>query len=187
MPARLNHPKLIELYNSLRSSGPRGRELADVLDRYNTRVRFASLISGGFTLNFINTIFLQPLRPDASDWEYKYHVTLLGHEACHVEQRFWVDSVEQEIRAYASQVRVAIELGFDLGVIRQAFEHLDPASLQDRIAAQAAMLALFAGTPAAMVYAALPLVQPIGLRAAGPAIDQIIAVARAGLRRPQAK
>jgi hypothetical protein len=44
------------------------------------------------------------------------------------------------------------------------------------------MLALFAEEPAGIVYAALPLSQPRGLRAFGPGARELLAVLRAGRR-----
>jgi hypothetical protein len=185
MPVKLQDPHLFEAYESLRKGGPRGRQLADVLDTRGTCVRVSPVIVGGFTLNFINTIILMPLRPNASDWDFKYWVTLLGHEACHVEQRFWVDSVQQEIRAYTTQGIVGDEIGIDLGYIKHAFSSLNPDSIEHQRIAQAAMLSLFAGQPAAIVYASLPLWQPLGMRAFTPALREVAAVIRAGLHRPK--
>src|SRR5581483_5233640 len=112
----------------LRAAGPRGRELANVLDQRGTRVYVSALVGGGFTLNFINTILLQPLRADASDDDFKIWVTLLGHEACHIEQGFWVDSVQQEIRSYIAQGIIGDELGINTGIIKDAFGALNPDS-----------------------------------------------------------
>ncbi|HZQ07321.1 MAG TPA: hypothetical protein VFD70_12145 [Anaerolineae bacterium] len=186
MPVDLTTPQLVQAYIQLRDSGPRGRELAAVLDERGTHVRVSPLIVGGFTLNFINTIILQPLKPNASEWEWKYYVTLLGHEACHVEQRFWIDSVQQEIRAYTSQGIVGDDIGIDLGFIKHSFSNLNPDSPEHVRLAQAALLSLFVGQPAAIVYASLPLLQPRGLQNIGPALREIAAVIRAGLRpRPK--
>jgi len=185
MPAKIRDPQLLEAHRALRGAGPRGRQLAEVLDERETRVRISTAIVGGFTLNFINTIFLQPPTPGASDWDRKYWITLLAHEACHVEQRYWVDSIQQEIRAYIAQGIVGDELGIELGFIKHAFTNLNPDSIEHQRVAQAAMLSLFAGQPAAIVYASLPLLQPTGLRALGPALDELAAVVRAGLRRPR--
>ena len=68
MNAHITEPNAIKAYESLRLSGPRGRELADVLDRYSTRVQVVKWLYGGFTLNFINTIFIMPLKENATDW-----------------------------------------------------------------------------------------------------------------------
>lgn len=182
MTARIDEPKLREAFEVMHNAGPRGRELAALLDRRATRVRISARIVGGFTLNFINTIFLQPLAPDTSAWEYRRWVTILAHEACHVEQGFWVDSVQQEIIAYQTQCRVAIELGIDLVVWREAFAALNPASPHDQTTGRAHLLALFANEPAGVVYAALPLRQPRGLRAFAPGVRQIAAVLRASRR-----
>jgi hypothetical protein len=181
MSAKISDPAGIRAYETLRASGPRGRALAEVLDRYGTRVRVTPRIYGGFTLNFINSIFIMPLREDASEWEYKAWVTLLAHEACHVEQRYWVDSVQQEIRAYTAQATVGHELGIELGYVTDAFVRLDPDSPEHQRLAQAALLSLFAGSPAGIVYASLPLLQPTRLRAFLPAVRESVAVLRAAL------
>ncbi|MBI4673957.1 MAG: hypothetical protein HY741_20110 [Chloroflexi bacterium] len=180
MPARIEEPKLRDALDVLRNAGLRGGELAALLDARATRVRISARVVGGFTLNFINTIFLQPLAHNADDFEFRRWVTLLAHEACHIEQRYWVDSVEQEIRAYQAQCRVADELGIDLGAFRDAFAKLNPDSAQDQQTGQTAMLSMFFGQPAAVVYASLPLSQPRGLRAILPGVREIIAVVRAG-------
>lgn len=180
MPAHFTTPQLLEAYITLREAGSRGLQLANVLDRRGTTVRVAAAVSGGFTLNFINTILLQPLRADASDFDFKIWVTLLGHEACHIEQGFWVDSVQQEIRSYIAQGMIGDELGIDTGFIKDAFGKLNPDSPDAVRLAQAAMLTLFAGQPAALVYASLPLLQPRGLGAFVSALRQLAAVVRAG-------
>jgi len=174
----------VRAYQALQTCGPRGRELAGVLDRRGTHIRVTPEIYGGFTLNFINTIFIMPLRPGASEIDFRYWVSLLGHEACHVEQRFWVDSVEQEINAYATQARLAQELGINLDYLKQAFSNLDPKSIEHQRRAQTALLTLFATTPAAIVYASLPLIQPQGLHAFVPAFRELAAVVQAAFHRP---
>ncbi|MCC7165197.1 MAG: hypothetical protein IT331_22045 [Anaerolineae bacterium] len=185
MTANIKHTGAQRALNVLRNCGPRGRALADELDRRGTRVWVTPKIYGGFTLNFVNTIFIYPLPANAGDTEFKYWVTLLGHEACHVEQRYWVDSVEQEIHAYTAQSHVADELGVDLSYIKDRFAHLDPSKPEDLKAAYEALLSLFGTTPAGIVYASLPLLQPVQLHAVLPAARQLAAVVRAGLKRPQ--
>lgn len=185
MNARIDDLNAIKAYESLRTGGARSRELADVLNRHKTRVRVTRHIVGGLTLNFFNTIFMMPLRADASDCEYKHWITLLAHEACHIEQRFWVDSVEQEIRAYTAQALVGDELGIDLHHIKHAFSDLNPSRAQDLVRAQAALVTWGAGTPAGIVYASLPLFQPTGARAFLPALREGFAVLRAGFSRPR--
>lgn len=179
MPVHLNEPQLRNALEMMRNAGPRGRELGALLEQRATRVRLTPRVVGGFTLNFINTIFLQPLSQNASEWEFRQWVTVLAHEACHVEQRHWVDSVQQEIIAYQAQCSVARELGIDLVVLREAFAALNPESAQDQAAGRAAMLSLFANQPAAVVYASLPLAQPHGVRAIVPGVREIAAVLRA--------
>ncbi len=183
MNARIDHPDALRAFQVLQNAGPRARELAKVLDERRTRVRVTPKIYGGFTLNFINTIFLMPLRADASDWDFKAWASLLAHEACHVEQTFWIDSVQQEIRAYTAQAFVGDELGIDLGYIKHAFANLNPDSSEHQRLAQAALLSLFGSTPAGIVYASLPLMQPLGVHAFVPAMRQLAAVLRAGLKR----
>ena len=155
------------------------------MDQRETRVRVQPGLYGGFTLNIINTIFIMPLKPDATTWDYNAWVTLLGHEACHIEQRHWVDSVQQEIRAYATQAVVAQELSIRITYL-DAFTHLNPDSLDHQRLAQAALMGLFAATPAGIVYASLPLMQPFGLSAFLPALHEFTAVIRAGLTKPPA-
>jgi hypothetical protein len=171
-------------YDALRNSGPCGRELAEELTRRKTRVWVTPKIFGGFTLNFINMIFIQPLSPGASESDFKAWVSLLGHEACHVKQKFWVDSVEQEIVAYTTQVQVGDELGIRLDGLREAFSNLNPKSPEHQRLAKTALVELFPGQPAAIVYASLPLMQPTGIRAFLPALVELAAVVRAGLKRP---
>lgn len=179
MSVNLNHSDALDAYVALQNSGTRGCELANLLDQRGTHVRVTNKIVGGFALNFINTIFLQTLRADASEWEFKAWVTLLAHEACHIEQNFWADSIQQEIRAYKTQAAVGDELGIDLGYIKQAFADLNPENAEHQRLARAAMLNLFAGTPAGIVYASLPLIQPIGVRAILPALGEIATLVRA--------
>lgn len=185
MNAHITDPKALQAYESLRASGPRGQALAAVLDKYETRVRVQPGLYGGFTLNIINTIFIMPLKANATDWDYNAWVTLLGHEACHVEQRYWVDSVQQEIRAYATQAIVAQELDTRIPFL-DAFTHLNADSSDHQRLAQAALMGLFAATPAGIVYASLPLMQPIGLSACLPALHEFTAVIRASLTNPPA-
>lgn len=173
-------------YEVLQRCSPRGRGLVELLARRKTRVFVTSKIYGGFTLNFINMIFIQPLRPDASDWDFKAWACLLAHEACHVEQGYWIDSVEQEMIAYSTQALVGDELGINLVDYKNYFARLNPKSIADQLLAQKALLTMFVGSPAAMVYASLPLMQPTGLRAFFPAIKELAAVVRAGFRRPTA-
>lgn len=183
MRARIDDPQLQDAYATLRGAGARGRELAETLDRRRTRVRAWKRVPGGLTLNFLNLIALQPLPANADETEYRWWVTLLAHEAAHIQQGYWVDSVQQEIRAYAAQWQVARELGIDLGPAYALLAQFDPASAEQRAAARAALVSLFGGQPAALVYAALPLLQPTGWRAIVPGIRETLALLRAGLTR----
>ncbi len=173
MPAKLTDPQLAQTYAKLQQCDPRGRTLTDVLDKYATSVRFAGWVSGGFTLNLINTIFLDPRQP------MDYLVTLLAHEACHVEQQFIVDSVQQELVSYQAQCEVAKELGVDLGQMND-FVTLNPTESADLDAARQLLVNLFAGQPAAILYASMPLFQPTGLAAGLAAARELAALARAG-------
>jgi Putative metallopeptidase family (DUF6782) len=151
---------------------PRGAELARVLEQKKTFILLTPLISGGFTLNLVNTIALDSRQPD------DYLVTLLAHEACHVEQGFLVDSVQQELVSYRTQCEVANQVACNIGGMA-GFAKFDPALPGDLQAAQELMTSLFNGQPAAVLYAAMPLVQPRGLVAAMPALRQIAALIRA--------
>ena len=73
--------------------------VVNLLDERGTHVRSSNAVTGGFTLNFLNLILLQPPPANGAEAEFKRWVTILAHEACHIEQRFWVDSVEQEMGA----------------------------------------------------------------------------------------
>lgn len=170
-------------YLTLQTSGPRGRELAAILALRRTRVYVTDQITGGLTLNFLNTIFLQPLRRDANERDYKLWVCLLAHEASHIEQNFWVDSVHQEMRAYASQIQVAHELGIDLEAIHRAFGHLNAELSEHREIARANLNRLFGQTSAGIVYASLPVAQPTGAHAIFPALRQMAALVRAAFKR----
>ncbi len=180
MSVRIKDSSAQRAFQTLQRSGPRGRALANLLDERNTRVRVWNKIPGGITLNFLNLIILHPLPTHASDAQYKAWVTLLAHEACHVEQKFWIDSVQQEMRAYATQAIVGDELGIELAHIKHIFANLNSENKEHQQHAQAALQKLFPRTPAARVYAALPLKQPSGMRAIFPALRQIIALVRAG-------
>ena len=179
MPVHLKDPKLQGVFNALRQCQPRGQQLADVLDRRGTTVRYTPRVAGGFTLNVINTIFLNP------NQEFMYSVTLLAHEACHVEQGFIVDSIQQEIGAYRAQLEVADELPTDVKWLKTLLDNLDPQSENYLDAARQGILGLFAGQQAAMVYASLPLMQPTGLLAIVPALREVVALVRAGLEKPR--
>jgi hypothetical protein len=96
-----------------------------------------------------------------------------------------VDSVEQEIVAYSTQVHVGDELGIDLSDLRREFANLKPQDSSDQVRARAALLTLFVNTPAALVYASLPLGQPQRLRAIVPGARETAAVLRAALSRKQ--
>lgn len=180
--ARIKDTTALRALEALRNSGPRGKKLAEEMETRRTRVWVTPKIYGGFTLNFINTIFIYPLPATANETEFKYWVTLLGHEACHVEQRYWVDSVEQEINSYTAQACVADELKVDLSYIKDRFAHLNPKSTQDQQTAYQALQTLFGTTPAGTVYASLPLWQPVRLQAFRPALRQLAAVIRAGIK-----
>ncbi len=185
MNARIDNADALRAFESLQNAGPRARELAAVLDERRTRVRVTKKIVGGLTLNFVNTIFLQPLRTQPSDFDFKFWVSLLAHEACHVEQKYWIDSVQQEIRAYATQAIVAAELGIDLGYLKHAFANLNPDSPNHQRLAQAALASLFGNTPAGIVYASLPLRQPNGIHTFIPALRELEAILRAAWQRPK--
>jgi hypothetical protein len=184
MAANINDAQVQKAFEMMRNAGPRGRELAGVLDARGTRVRISGTLLGGFTLNFLNLILLQPPDVNAGDAAFRAWVTILAHEACHVEQGFWVDSIQQELRAYVTQCQVALELGVTLAVLPDVFGKIDPNSAEQQEIGQRAMLTLFAGQSAALVYAALPLAQPERWRAILPAFGEILAVVRAALWKP---
>lgn len=183
MKATFHDGNVQRAYEALKTSGPRGRELARILAERRTRVVVSHRIAGGLTINFLNTIFLEAPRADATEIDFKAWVSLLAHEAAHIEQGFWLDSVQQEMRAYASQAQVAHELGINLGELRETFGTLDGNDPEHQKIAHAALQRLFARTPAAILYAALPPGQPIGVSAVGAVVRQMIALARAAMWR----
>ena len=181
MTVRTGNPDVQRACARLADTGPRGRALADLLAQRRTRIYISRAVVGGFTLNGLNAIWLQPLREGASDIEFDYWMTVLAHEACHIEQGFWVDSIVQEMRAYQTQCTVTAELNLPLGAVG-VFADLHPEVPEQRVAARLAMLSLFAGQPAAIVYAALPLMQPVRLGAILPGLRELVAVICAALK-----
>lgn len=162
----------------LRGAGDEGALLAQVLDAKKTRIAFSPLVAGGLTLNPLNAIFLQKSMEDYQGADFDVLVALLAHEARHIEQGYWVDSIAQELCSYQTQVRIGAKLGLDFG---PGFEELMTLkdSRVDLPKAQELIVGLFPGSPAQVLYEALDEEQPFGLIAIGSAIKQLRALSRA--------
>ena len=99
----------------LRGANDEGALLAQVLDAKKTRIAFSPLVAGGLTLNPLNAIFLQKSMEDYQGADFDVLVALLAHEARHIQQGYWVDSIAQELCSYQTQVRIGLKLGLDFG------------------------------------------------------------------------
>ncbi len=163
-----------------------GAELSAIVDKRGTTVEFSNLISGGFTLNVINRIFVDPHLQDPGSFDWL--VCILAHEFCHVKQGYWVDSVEQELICYQLQARVCAEIGLDGG--RQTYDRflpLDPKKSSDLDTALKYILELAGGSvPTQTIYKSLPKFQPTGAADNfGAALKQLSAAGLAGIQSLQ--
>ena len=159
-----------------------GAALAKQVDDRATNVGFSTLISGGFTLNVINSIFVDPHLNDRNSFDWL--TCILAHEYCHVQQGFWVDSIEQELIAYQMQLHVANEIGLAVGDDFKRFATLDPKNKSDLEQARVFILDLAKfSAPTQTIYASLPLFQPTGAADNfGAAIKQLSAAGLAGIQ-----
>lgn len=100
-------PKLHQAY-LMAASTESGRLGHEASRKRRAGYKVAGFLSkAGFTVNAINTVFI------ASDVNFKAVCNLAGlvaHEASHIEQRWWSDSLMQEVKAYKSGARVLKEL-----------------------------------------------------------------------------
>lgn len=173
------HPRLREAGEYLsRHGGAEGRDLIAALSRRRTIVAFAP-IQGGFTLNALNVLLIESkLKPGAlSDV-----ALVLAHEACHVAQGFWTDSIAQELAAYQVEGRLAGRLAEtapdfarETGTGRWALRWAEPDSQSLSLDDAQRLLSRIPG-PAGRLYACLPREQPRGLAAVRPALRQIAAL-----------
>ncbi|MBI5301363.1 MAG: hypothetical protein HY868_04430 [Chloroflexi bacterium] len=158
-------------------------DLVAEVHRRKTRVAFSSLVSGGFTLNIINTVFVDPHldNPASFDWL----VCILAHEFCHVQQKYWVDSVEQELKCYQVQARVCQEIKLDAAKpLYDRFLPLDPKNANDLDTALQYIIELAGGSvPTQTIYKSLPKSQPTRLiQRIVAAIKELSAAALAGIQ-----
>lgn len=162
----------------LRGAGDEGALLAQVLDAKKTRIAFSPLVAGGLTLNPLNAIFLQKSMEDYQGADFDVLVALLAHEARHIQQGYWVDSIAQELCSYQTQLRIGQKLGLDFGPDFEQLLQLKDSPV-DLPKAQQLIVDLFPGSPAQILYEALDQEQPFGLTAVGSAFKQLRALARA--------
>jgi mannose/fructose-specific phosphotransferase system component IIA len=180
----LNSPPVETLraaVEKLRSCGDEGAELARVLDQKKTRLVFSELTAGATTLNVLNAILIEKSFDHATGDNFNVLVTLLAHEARHAEQRYFVDSIQQELHSYQTQVRVTEQLGLQPYAPMAELLKLGDSAM-DLAKARGAIVNLFPGSPAQILYAALATQQPMGLIAIPAAIRQIRALTRAAAK-----
>ena len=180
----LNSPQVETLraaVEKLRSCGDEGAELARVLDQKKTRLVFSELTAGATTLNVLNAILIEKSFDHATGDNFNVLVTLLAHEARHAEQRYFVDSIQQELHSYQTQVRVTEQLGLQPYAPMAELLKLGDSAM-DLAKARGAIVNLFPGSPAQILYAALATQQPMGLIAIPAAIRQIRALTRAAAK-----
>ncbi len=172
MAAKISSPALREARHRIAQLGTLGADLVAAIDRRGTRVIFSSLISGGFTLNVINTIFMDPHLQDPQQADLL--ACTLAHECSHVQQGYLVDSVQQELIAYQTGAKIADALNYAYGKqLFAPFLALDPTREQDLETARQHILALAGGSvPTRTIYSSLPLFQPTG------AADNLVAALR---------
>jgi hypothetical protein len=162
----------------LRDLNEEGAELVRVVEKKRTRLAFSALVAGGISLNVLNAILIEKRFDNSTGSELQILIALVAHEARHAQQGYWVDSIQQELRSYQTQVRVAEKLGL------QVFAPLEPLlrlgeSPADLSAAQDLITNLFPNTPAQTLYRALPNAQPTGFATFPAALRQLRALARA--------
>jgi hypothetical protein len=108
------HPKLQRAY-LLAASTDAGRDGHITSRDVRAGYRLAGFLSkAGFTVNAINTVFLADDLDLTADCNL---ASLIAHEASHIRQRYWSDSLRQEADAYRVGARVMRELQ-DRGVKR---------------------------------------------------------------------
>ena len=186
MPANISSPVLRNALDRIAQLGDLGASVAKSANDKKARIIFSTLISGGFTLNVINTIFVDPHleSPDNFDWL----TCILAHECSHVQQGYLVDSVEQETVAYQVQAKICELMNFDPGKQYYgkflALDHAKEANLDTALQ----YILEFAGgsVPTQTIYKSLPKFQPTG---AGDnivaAFKQISAAGLAGIQAYQ--
>lgn len=183
MPAKISAGSLQIAQSLIAQLGTFGNELCQAIDQRNTRVIYSNLISGGFTLNVINTIFIDPHLQDP--FYADFLVCTLAHECCHVQQGYLVDSVQQELIAYQCEAKIAEAIGYDYGKqLFGKFLALDPKNAKDLDTALSYIIDLAGGSvPTQTIYKSLPRFQPTGFADnAAAAIKQLSAAGLAGIQ-----
>ena len=163
MPANISSPVLQNAKNRIAQLGDLGAGLIAAVDKKNTRISFSTLISGGFTLNVINTIFVDPHMETRENFDIL--TCILAHECSHIQQGHLVDSVEQETLAYQVQAKICELMNFDFGKQYYGkFLALDPAKESDLDTALKYIIEFAGGSlPTQTIYKSLPKFQPKGI------------------------
>jgi len=182
MPAKISAPILLDATRRIAQLAL-GADLVATVERKNTHVTFSTLVSGGFTLNVINSVLVDPHLQDQASFDWL--VCILAHEYCHVQQGYWVDSVEQELLCYQLQARVCHEMGLDAAKpLYDRFLPLDPKNANDLDTALGFILELAGGSlPTQTIYQSLPKFQPTGVADnIAAAFKQLSAAGLAGIQ-----
>jgi len=162
MPANISSPVLQNAKDRIAQLGDLGAGLATAVDKKNTRIGFSTLVSGGFTLNVVNTIFVDPHMETPENFDLL--TCILAHECSHVQQGFLIDSIEQETIAYKVQAKICDLMNFDFGKQYYgkflALDHTKEADLNTALQ----FILEFAGgsLPTQTIYKSLPKFQPTG-------------------------
>lgn len=182
MPAKFNSPILHDATRRIAQLAL-GADLVATVERKATNIQFSTLISGGFTLNVINSVFVDPHLQDPASFDWL--VCILAHEYRHVQQGYWVDSVEQELLCYQLQARVCDEIGLAAAKpLYDRFLPLDPKNESDLDTALQYILELAGSSvPTQTIYKSLPKFQPTGAADnLGAAFKQVSAAGLAGIQ-----
>lgn len=182
MPAKISSPILQAAFARIAQLSM-GADLVTAANRHNTHIAFSSLISGGFTLNVIRTVLIDPRLQDSTGFDWL--VCILAHELCHVQQEFWIDSVEQELLCYQLQARVCHELGLDAAkALYDRFLPLDPHDPHDLETALQFILELAGDSlPTQTIYSSLPKSQPTRFtQKIATGLKELGAAGRAGIQ-----
>lgn len=186
MPANISSPVLQNALDRIAQLGAVGAGVTQSVNDKKTRIIFSTLISGGFTLNIINTIFVDPHLESPDNFDLL--TCILAHECSHVQQGYWVDSVEQETIAYQVQAKICELMNFDFGKQYYGkFLTLNPTQEPDLNTALNYILEFASGSLATQtLYKSLPKFQPTGTgNNIVTAFKQISAAGLAGIQAYQ--
>ena len=162
MPAKISSSVLKQAHSRIAQLGTPGAELTATIEKRGTRIVFSSIISGGFTLNAVNTILVDPHLQEPANFDLL--ICTLAHECSHVQQGHLVDSIQQELIAYRAEAMTAAALNYTYGKeLFGKFLDLDPKNLQHLDIALTYILDLARSSPPTQtIYKSLPKTQPTG-------------------------